>query len=248
MKFGSSAAVVLAIGLAGGSPAVGMTYIGDAASQGKNLERKGGPRADTFIPLTYASTAPTNMYTAPASEQIRLEEVNFFADRSGTVTPYVARYNGLDNRKGVNYTVLARGDPIAVRSSDDRLGPSAGDHLVNAKFTVAGLHPVLRLGAGDTLVAGWLQSSQVVYISGFPGSGVGDYIAWGDALPASAGHPLRLNDDFGLQDKTMQFNIGFTHAVPEPTTFVLFALGGLGVLGWSRRPPRHRNSIADPCV
>ncbi|HOD82199.1 MAG: PEP-CTERM motif protein [Planctomycetes bacterium ADurb.Bin126] len=183
-------------------------YIGDAATQGKTLTSGGGPRADTVQNLTYVSTHPTNVYVASSAQQIKLTEVNFFADQGGNLIPYVALYNGGNNQLGSSYTVIAKGDPIVVVPQEPPLGPDPTDHLVNALFAVGGANPVLNLNAGDVLAAGWQQDNNIVYISNLPGSGVPEYIASGLALPASVPGTLTMNSNYSF-NRTMQFNIGF---------------------------------------
>jgi hypothetical protein len=210
----------------GSSLEAAVIYIGDAASQGRTLTNGGGTRADSVTNLTYVSTHASNLYTAPEAWKVRLTEVNFFADAGGTLIPFVARYNGASNQLGSSYTVLAIGDPITV---------SPADSLINAQFKVGGVNPVLSLNAGDVLAAGWQQQGNLVYISGYAGSGVPEYIANGLALPATVGNSLTLNSNW-VFDRMMQFNLGF-EIVPEPSTLVLLGMAGVAVLFYARR--RH---------
>jgi len=170
----------------------------------------GGPRADTVSALTYAlHTGSPTIYTAPANQQLKLTEVNFFADLSGTMTPFVARFLGGSTQTGTNYQVLAKGDSLVVVSSDAAMGPSAGDHLENRAFTVTGVNPVINVNAGDQIVAGWYQQGNIVYIGGGGTQGAGDYIRSGDSLSGAAiGGPLTANSNYNF-DRRMQFNIGF---------------------------------------
>ncbi len=185
-------------------------YIGDAATQGMAVTSGGGPRADTVSALTYAlHTGSPTIYTAPANQQLKLTEVNFFADLSGTMTPFVARFLGGSTQTGTNYQVLAKGDSLVVVSSDAAMGPSAGDHLENRAFTVTGVNPVINVNAGDQIVAGWYQQGNIVYIGGGGTQGAGDYIRSGDSLSGAAiGGPLTANSNYNF-DRRMQFNIGF---------------------------------------
>ena len=198
---------VLAI-LAG--PAMAVTYIGDAAPQGLAVTSGGGPRADTVGTLTYAlHTGSPTIYTAPSNQQLKLTEVNFFADRSGTLSPFVARFLGGSTQTAANYQVLAKGDALGVVSSDQTMGPSAGDHLENRAFTVATVNPTINVNAGDQIVAGWLQQGNVVYIGAGGAQGAGDYVKNGDSLSGAViGGPLTANSNYNF-DRHMQFNIGF---------------------------------------
>lgn len=184
-------------------------FIGDAASEGRLVTKGIGIRADTLPLLTYFQhTGSPTIYTAPTDQNLTLKEVNFFADTSGTLTPFVARYLGGDTQAASNYKILSIGDALTVTSSDDLLGPSAGDHLENRAFTVSSVNPTISVNTGDMIVAGWLQDGCIVIVDG-TAQGVADYVANGDTLSgATVGGAPTGNSDYAF-DRTMRFNIGF---------------------------------------
>ncbi len=204
-------------------------YIGDDAAEGFNVTAGGGTTADSVTQLTYAFTGAGSTYTVPFSQTIRLSEVNFFADESGNLTPFIARYNGGNNQLASSYTVLAIGDPIAV-ATGGAFGP-VGNILQNRQFTIGGSNPTVAVSAGDVIVAGLFQSARVVLLGPTTGPNV-DYINSGNSLPGSAGSILTSDGDFATLNRTLRYNVGFD-VVPEPTTGAL-ALLGLGLLGRTR--------------
>ncbi|MEZ5304350.1 MAG: hypothetical protein R3F11_27460 [Verrucomicrobiales bacterium] len=169
-------------------------YFGDAAAQGLAVTDGGGIRADLVGDLTYVSHsgAPV-VFTVPADGDYRITEVNFFADLSGTLTPFVARYLGVSTQLGSSYEILAKGDPLTVTSADNTFGPSAGDHLENRLFTSGGSHPVISVLAGQQLVAGWFQSGNIVYIGGGGTQGAADYVYGGNSIAGPVGSALSAN-------------------------------------------------------
>ena len=215
-------------------------YIGDAAVQGMALTRETGSRADTVTNLTYEATHPASLYTAPSAKQIKITQVNFYADMGGTLRPFVATYNGASNQLGSSYKVIAIGDSIAVTPAGV-LGNDATDHLVNTQFLVGGVNPVLNINAGDVLSAGWQQQGNIVYITG-TGSAVPMYIANGLSIPGSVGSNLTMDSTWGFNFRTMEFNVGFElvqpEDIPEPATLALLSLGATGVGGYVRRRTR----------
>lgn len=220
-----SKACLLAAPFVVAAPAVAAPiYIGDAAFQGLAVSSNGGTQADTLNPLTYAFTAPANVYTAPSAQSVTLTEVNFISDEGGgTLKPFVAKYNGGNNQQGASYTVLSIGDPITPPAG----AFGGGGTLVNAQFKVGGVNPSVSLNAGDVLVAGFEQSSRIVLV-GTGTTGVADYIANADTVPASTGQPLSGNGGFAF-DRTMSFNVGLN--VPEPSAAAAAGVAGLLVLG-----------------
>ncbi len=226
--------LVLITAWSSSSPAA-MLYIGDAASQGPALTTGGGTRADTVTTLTYVSTDASSVYVAPVAQTLTLKEVNFFGEKTGTLTPFVARYNGGGYASGANYTVLAMGDPISV---------STTNALVNASFTVGGTSPTVSLAAGETLAAGWQQNGNIVYISNLGTSGTPEYIANGNSLPPSTGSTLTMNSNWAF-DRTMQFNIGFEGGTPPPTTLKIMPLGDSITYGVGGTNAGYRGPLYD---
>jgi hypothetical protein len=208
-------------------------YIGDAAAEGQSVTANNGNRADSVGTLTYVLHA--NYYTATSDEQLKLTEVNFYADASGTLTPFVALYNGGDSQQAASYTILSKGDALSVTVTPSVRNDGIAQ-LENQAFTVGGSNPTINVSAGDTIAAGWLQVGNIVYLSNFA-QGTADYIRGGDSLSgASVGESLTADSNYSF-DRTMQLNIGF-QVVPEPSTFVLAALGLVGLIGCGRRRKR----------
>lgn len=221
---------ILALIFSGAAPAAAI-YIGDDAGEGFAITSGGGTTADSVNTLTYAFTGIGSTFTSPSNQNYTLQEVNFVADEGGgTLTPFVARYNGGNNQLGASYTVLSIGDPLTVPA-----GAFGGGGLTvqNRTFTVGGVNPVLSLLAGDVLVAGLYQSSRIVALGGAGGSN-NDYINNGSSLPGITPAILTSDSDFAL-NRTLRFNIGLT---PEPS------IGSLGLLGFSLLVMQRRRANA----
>ena len=201
-------------------------YIGDAASEGLAVTDAGGTRADSVVGLTYVLHTGSSLYTAPVDQNITLTEVNFYADVSGTLTPFVVLFSGGSTQTATNYTFLAIGDALTVTSSDDNIGVSAGDHVENRAFTIGGSNPSISLSAGDQIAAGWYQDTEIVF-QGPATSGASDYIAQTNSI-SSVGSSPTANSNFNF-DRTLAFNIGFD-PIPEPSSALLLGLSSLGLL------------------
>jgi hypothetical protein len=184
-------------------------YIGDGASFGQDLPTTPSCpnwRSDTISSLTYVWSA--NAHTAPTAQTITLTEVNSVIDYSGTITPFVARWNGDASNLGTSYDVLMVGDPLSV---------TGGATLQNLAFTVAGEHPTICLAAGEMLVAGVYQSGRQVYMDfgGICGSeGPGDWIRTGDAIPDSSCEDF-ADAQYFFEFTDYRYNIGFTTATAD---------------------------------
>ncbi|YCM42915.1 GDSL-type esterase/lipase family protein [Verrucomicrobiaceae bacterium 227] len=205
-KAGTSLLLSLSMMGSAFSGTAGVFYLGDAAAEGRAVTSEGGPRADSVATLTYLLHGGSALYTAPGAQTLRLREVNFFADTGGTLTPFVAKYNGGDTQVAASYEVLAIGETLTVTSTDSTMGSSPGDHLENREFLVGGEYPEIALNAGDKITVGWVQQGQIVYFK--ESATTADYIANGNALTGVAvGGAPSLDSNWAF-DREMRFNIG----------------------------------------
>ena len=179
------------------------TYIGHSASYGQSLPTTGNNRADGIASLTYIFTKDD--YAAAANEQIKVTEVNLVTGGAGTITPFIAVYDGTgDMRAGSSYTLLVEGDAFSVATSS----------LINESFLVSGVNPTINVNSGDILVAGAYQSAKNIIFAGdaVPGS---TWIERNDVIPASVGTEFSAagDADFFFNSQHYRYNIGFEEVV-----------------------------------
>ncbi|MCA9247497.1 MAG: hypothetical protein KDA42_10290, partial [Planctomycetales bacterium] len=188
-------------------------YLGDDAALGLSMVDRGTPDGANAGNVTYAFPNAAASFTV-GSAAMRLTEVNFWSDStSGTVTPFVATYNGLGIADRLNYSILLEGDPIAVTSTG----------VNNHAFTVSGAAPTIALPPGTQLIAGFHQSLGVIP---FSGTGTADYLNInGDVVPATFPNPFTQNATHSALTRTYAFNVGGGQLIPEPSTALLLGLG-----------------------
>ena len=197
--------VIASLSILVGSTRADTLYIGDAASEGMNLVAPSDTSYSLSTLTVVMHTGSPVIYTAPDAHNLKLSKVNFYAHESGTVTPFVALFNG-NPTTGSAYKILSIGDPIYT---------TGGSILVNATFTVSGRNPTISIQAGDKIIAGFLEQGRVVYTDAGGQTGVADYIFNGDSLTSqSVNSPLSANSSFNTFDKKMKFNIGFDLVPP----------------------------------
>ena len=192
-------------------------YIGDAAPEGMIVTDQGNPDGANSGNITYG-LHENPIVNGPVKEGYHLGSVNFWADGAGTLTPFVAVYNGSGVADNENYTILSVGDAITVTDTG----------LNNALFTVAGEHPIVPLAAGEILIAGFHQTAGIVP---FSGTGGADYLDGGNQIGPVGGN---LNADANWSDltRTYAFNIG---TIPEPSRALLILIGFAFPLLFTRR-------------
>lgn len=221
----------------------GTIFIGDGAAFGTALPAGAGTRADSLNPLSYIfSTEVAGVsFTAVSDMQIMLTSVNLLAQSAGSLTPFVAVYNGGSAANAGSYTLLAEGDVLSIPS-----GSSSGV-LFNGQFTVGGVNPILTLAANETIVAGLFQSSQIVVFSNTTQSAVNDRIWQANVTNGvSPGQTLTGGNDGFNFNETYFYDIGFqqVEGAPEPGSLTLLAIGaiGLAVRGSKWRRTRLRGA------
>ena len=214
------------------SPNVGSAatiYIGDSASAGQAVTDLGGAETSaSAVSYAFPTDAITN--SSGGDQGYTITEVNFWSElASGTVTPFVAIYNGGSIALGASFNVISVGDPIAV---------SAG--VNNATYTPrSDSSSSIVVADTEVLIAGFLQSDAIVPRAS---GGDADYLSNAAAIPAvgTLAAPLAQDAGFSTLLRDYSFNIGLSLVVPEPSTLVLAAIGlfGLGFI----RPRRRRRA------
>lgn len=193
-------AVVVLVGIWTTASQAAVSYIGDGAAEGQDVTAgTEGPDGANGGNITYAFSADTFENDTGAPLSLRLEEVNFWANNPGTLTPFVAIYNGLGYGDGANFEILAVGDPI-----DGTMGAN------NAEFTVDGVKPTVSLGDGEELAAGFHQTAGMVpWADGTP-----DYLKENDIIPAIGGN-LPGNTSWTDLARVYRFNVGVEAEVDD---------------------------------
>lgn len=237
--------LMLAFGL---TPAQGaVSYIGDGAAFGAGQPAGTGARADFIFPLSYlfSNEVVGVSFTAGSAMQITLTSVNLLAQDAGSLTPFVARYNGGSASNAGSYTLLAKGDVLSIPA-----GSSSGV-LFNGQFTVSGVNPTLSLNAGDTIVAGLFQTTSIVVFSFTAQSATNDRI-WQTNVTSGVnpGQTLTGGGDGFNFNLTYFYDIGFTQVsqVPEPNSVILMSTMLLAIafvrrkrIAWGLSPGARTN-------
>jgi hypothetical protein len=213
-------------------------FIGDGAAFGAALPAGTGTRADTLSPLSYLLSPEVGVsFTAPAATQIMLSSVNLLVQNAGSLTPFVAEFNGGSPSNAGSYTLPALGDALAIP------GGSASGALFNGLFTVGGVNPILNLQANDTIIAGSFQSSRTVVFSATSQSSTNDRIWQANIINGvSPGQTLTGGGDgFNLN---ATYHVGFQPSAPEPGTLALFLVGMAGLFGYGDQRRRIKTGAA----
>ena len=177
-----------------------LTYIGDASPEEMAVTAgTTGPDGANGGVVTYAFFSAEDIYTntSGASQLVQIAEVNFNSNGGGTLTPFVAVLLG-GGAAGADYNVLAVGDAIAG---------TAG--LNNAPFEVGGATPTITLNDGESLVAGFHQSTGMIKWN--DGGDDGDYLsqggAGGNTIPGGGTGALTASANWSTLDREYRFNI-----------------------------------------
>jgi len=181
-------------------------YIGDDAAEENFISDLGSVDSANSGNITYFFTTSSHTNNSGAAVNLTATGVNFWADASGTLTPFVALYNGGSNASVNSYSILVKGDPISA---------SPGQ-LNNVSFDSDGGNPEFTLAPGQTVVAGFHQDTGIVP---FGGGGDGDFIQTGNVLPASFPNPPTAGANWSALGRTYAFNISLEEAEdPLPPT------------------------------
>lgn len=186
-----------------------LSYIGDDSASGQAVVAgSSGPDGANGGSVTYAFTSGAYANSSGAPIELEVQEVNFWSNSAGTLTPFVATYNGAGTGDGSNYTIVAVGDAISG---------TAG--LNNAAFEVGGAIPVVIVPNGESLVAGFHQSTGMVPWD----AGSGDYLKEDNVIPAVGGN-LPASSTWSELGRGYKFNVGVElKSDPLPPTDIVLS-------------------------
>ncbi|MFT5857650.1 MAG: hypothetical protein ACI8XO_004912, partial [Verrucomicrobiales bacterium] len=194
----SSLAFILCAICPWSAPAVAI-YIGDDAAQATSVTDLGTVDSANSGNITYFFTSDVYTNNSGGAVDLKVTKVNFWADGSGTLTPFVAIYNGGSLASANSYSILAKSDPISATPGQAN----------SVSFDVGGSNPTITVGAGETVVAGFHQTAGIVP---FGGGGDADFIQSNNLIPATLPNPPTANAEWSTLGRTYAFNI----ALDEP--------------------------------
>ncbi|MFT5110370.1 MAG: hypothetical protein ACI9UA_006024, partial [Pseudoalteromonas tetraodonis] len=194
----SSLAFILCAICPWSAPAVAI-YIGDDAAQATSVTDLGTVDSANSGNITYFFTSDVYTNNSGGAVDLKVTKVNFWADGSGTLTPFVAIYNGGSLASANSYSILAKSDPISATPGQAN----------SVSFDVGGSNPTITVGAGETVVAGFHQTAGIVP---FGGGGDADFIQSNNLIPATLPNPPTANAEWSNLGRTYAFNI----ALDEP--------------------------------
>ncbi|NIP96913.1 MAG: hypothetical protein GWO24_27150, partial [Akkermansiaceae bacterium] len=123
-------------------------YIGDVPDQGAEIKEVTiGPDTANAGNITYAFFNDPYINDSGDSQSFVVTAVNFWAEASGTLTPFVALFDPANPASGASYSVIAVGEPI-----EGEVG------LNNSSFLVGGENPVVSIESGEQLIGGFHQT------------------------------------------------------------------------------------------
>lgn len=181
-------------------------HIGDDAAAGASVTNLGAVDNANSGNITYIFTTDGHTNTGGAAVDLTVSGVNFWANGSGTVTPFVALYTGGSNANANSYSILVKGDPINASSGQ----------VNNASFDSGGGNPTITLAPGQTVVAGFHQTSGTIT---YGAGGDGDFIQIENVIPGSLPNPPTAGANWSNLSRTYSFNIALEEADdPLPPT------------------------------
>lgn len=178
-------------------------FIGDSAPQGSAVSDRATPDTANAGNITYALHGFPYTNASGGPEEFVVSKVNFWADNSGDITPFVAVYNGQGVGFGSSYIVRAVGDIITATAGATN----------KAAFTVNGSPVSITLMDGETLVAGFHQSAGVVPFATVAGTEA-DYLSQNPAIGA-VGSTLFQDANWSTLERIYAFNIALEPAVTQ---------------------------------
>ncbi len=187
-------------------------YIGDAAPQFSGVLDNGSVDGANGGALTYALHGSPYTNTSGGDEEIRISEVNFWADGAGDVTPFVVSYNDLGVGVAANYTILAIGDVITATPGETN----------TVEFTVGGQPASVTLGDGEMILAGFYQTAGVVPFSQ-PADADADFLDVGVTVGV-VGSPFTKDANWSNLPRNYAFNIAIEPGAGVPLAIVDIAL------------------------
>ena len=179
-------------------------YIGDAAPLLSEVVDNGVVDGANGGNLTYALQGSPYTNTEGATQEIQVTKVNFWADSGGDVTPFLTLYDGVDVALASSYSILLIGDTIAANPGE----------VNNVDFTVDGESASFLLEEGQTVLAGFHQTSGVVPF-GQPGDADADFLDTERTI-GEVGSPFIEDANWSTLARTYAFNIALEPGASKP--------------------------------
>ncbi|MEZ5329618.1 MAG: hypothetical protein R3F19_31615 [Verrucomicrobiales bacterium] len=206
-------------------PAGGSIIVGDVT---EIVEGTIGPDGANGGDITYVFYEDAFTNESGAALKLKLVGVNFWAANEGTLTPFIASYNGDGGGLGENFEVLAVGDGIEGEPG-----------MNSAGFVADGEEVFVEIEDGKAIVAGFHQTGNPGMVTWEePDETDGDFIQANNLIPEELPGPI--GGDAGWSDlgREYQFNVTLDEGSSTPfqiTKAEYDAQAGTVTITWASR-------------